>query len=224
MPAHVLRLLLRQNLGTQTRKTKSVNEGNLLIMKRYLLAAIILALLCAPALLAQESDHVEIGAFADYFRFSQVTPVENFVGVGGRVGFNVHPDIQLEAEMAYDFQRNFTSTFSNGVTTEFVTTKFRTLHGLFGPKFQTGSGSVRLFVTGKVGFDNFSVSNQGATTGFTNTVGLTNGTTDFTVYPGGGVELFAGWFGVRAEAGDEIYFNNGAHNNLRVTFGPQIRF
>ena len=25
-------------------------------------------------------------------------------------------------------------------------------------------------------------------------------------------------------AGDEIYFSSGAHNNLRVTFGPVIRF
>ena len=24
--------------------------------------------------------------------------------------------------------------------------------------------------------------------------------------------------------GDDIYFNGGAHNNLRVTFGPQLRF
>jgi hypothetical protein len=166
-------------------------------MNRFLLADTISLLLCVPVLQAQDSDHIEIGAFADYFRFSQVSPVENFVGVGGRAGVSVHRDVQLEAEMAYDFQRNFTSTFSNGVTTEFVTTKFRTLHGLFGPKFQTGSGPMRLFVTGKVGFDNFSVNNQNATAGFTNTVGLMNGTTDFAIYPGGGIELFAGPFGVR---------------------------
>jgi hypothetical protein len=45
--------------------------------------------------------------------------------------------------MAYDFTRNYTNTFSNGVTTELVTTKSRTLGVLFGPKFQTGSGPVR---------------------------------------------------------------------------------
>jgi hypothetical protein len=30
--------------------------------------------------------------------------------------------------------------------------------------------------------------------------------------------------GLRFELGDEIYFNNGAHNNLRITFGPILRF
>jgi len=29
---------------------------------------------------------------------------------------------------------------------------------------------------------------------------------------------------VRAEVGDNIFFNNGMHNNLRVSFGPQFRF
>ena len=33
-----------------------------------------------------------------------------------------------------------------------------------------------------------------------------------------------GPIGVRAEIGDDIFINNGAHNNLRVTFGPQLRF
>jgi hypothetical protein len=69
------------------------------------------------------------------------------------------------------------------VTTELVNTQFRTLHGFFGPKFQTGSGPFRVFVTGKVGFDNFSINNQNATAGFVNTVGLTNGATYFALYP-----------------------------------------
>jgi hypothetical protein len=181
--------------------------------------------LVAPMLVAQDrSDHVEVGAFVDYFRLSDSSPVENFVGVGGRAAFNVHRDIQIEAEMAYDFKRNFTNTFSNGASTEVVNSSFRTLHGFFGPKFQTGSGPFRVFVTGKVGFDNFSISNQNATTGFVNTVGLTNGTTSFAVYSGGGFEVFAGPIGIRAEVGDDIYFVNGAHNNLRVTLGPQLRF
>jgi hypothetical protein len=29
---------------------------------------------------------------------------------------------------------------------------------------------------------------------------------------------------IRAVIGDDIDFNGGAHNNLRVTFGPQVRF
>ena len=192
-------------------------------MKRFL-ALFIPLFFVTPMLVAQNSDHVEVGAFVNYFRFSDASPVRNFIGVGGRAAFNIRPSVQLEAEMAYDFKRNFTNTFTNGVTTELVNTNFRTLHGFFGPKFQTGSGPIRVFVTGKVGFDNFSINNQNATAGFVNTVGLTNGTTAFAVYPGGGVEGFAGPIGLRAEIGDDIYFSNGAHNNLRVTFGPQLRF
>jgi hypothetical protein len=178
--------------------------------------------LAVPTMVAQ--DHVEVGAFADYFRFSQASPAKNFFGLGGRAAFAIRPSIQLEAEMAYDFKRDFTNTFSNGVSTELVTAQMHTLHGVFGPKFQTGSGQFRLFVTGKVGFDNFSIDNQGATSGFVNQVGLTNGATYFALYPGGGVEAFAGPIGLRAEVGDDIYFNNGGHNNLKVTFGPQFRF
>jgi hypothetical protein len=183
-----------------------------------------LCLAAAPAVTAQQSDHVEIGAFADYFRLSNSNPVENFIGLGGRAAFNVHHDIQLEAEMAYDFQRNYTNTYSNGVSTVDVTSKLRTLHGFFGPKFQTGSGPFRVFVSGKVGFDNFNVTNQSPPSGFTSSVALTNGKTDFAVYPSAGFEAFAGPIGIRAEAGDDIYFQNGGHNNLRITLGPQFRF
>ena len=195
-------------------------------MKRSLgLIVSMLFFAAAPIVMAQErSDHVEVGVFADYFRFSQTKPVSNFIGLGARAAVNLHPSVQLEAEMAYDFKRNFTNTFSDGVTTTTVTTRFRTLHGLFGPKFQTGSGPFRVFVTGKVGFDNFTVTNQNAPAGFTSSVGLDNGKTDFAVYPGGGIEAFAGPIGLRLEAGDEVYFDHGSHNNLKVTFGPQFRF
>jgi hypothetical protein len=193
-------------------------------MKRLLGVLVASLFFAVPMLVAQDSDHVEVGAFADYFRLSDASPTRNFLGVGGRAAFNVRPSIQIEAEMAYDFKRNYTNTFTNGVSTEAVNTGFRTLHGFFGPKFQTGSGPFRVFVTGKVGFDNFSVNNQNATAGFTNTVGLTTGTTAFAIYPGGGFEAFAGPIGVRAEVGDDIFFQNGAHNNLRVTLGPQLRF
>ena len=194
-------------------------------MKRLCLlfiASLIVA--AAPAVMAQSSDHVEIGAFADYFRYSEVSPARNFLGLGGRAAFNVQRNVQIEAEMAYDFKRNFTNTFTNGVTTVTVTSGFRTLHGFFGPKFQIGSGPFRVFVSAKAGFDNFSVTNQNAPSGFTNSVGLTNGTTAFALYPSGGFEAFAGPIGLRAEAGDDVYFQSGAHNNLRVTFGPQFRF
>lgn len=171
-------------------------------------------------------NHVEVGAFADYFRLGTANPAINFVGVGGRVGVNVHPNIQLEAEMSYDFKRNFTSVFSNGVSTQFVSTDLRPLTALFGPKFQVGtSGPVRAFITGKVGLVNFNVSNQNPPSGFKSSLGaITTGDTRFAAYPGGGIEGFWGPFGLRLEAGDEIYLDNGAKNNLKVTFGPTFRF
>src|SRR5579864_6908843 len=195
-------------------------------MKRCLGLVIgLLLFIAGPMVMAQESyEHAEVGVFADYFRFSRTDPHINFIGLGGRAAFNIRPSVQMEAEMAYDFSRNFTNTFSDGATTVFVTSKFRTLHGFFGPKFQTGSGPIRIFVSGKVGFDNFSLTGQTPGQGFTSSVGLDTGKTDFAVFPSAGIELFGGPIGLRAEIGDDIYFQGGAHNNMRVTLGPQFRF
>lgn len=160
-------------------------------MKRCIKLGVIALLCAAPAVWAQDvGDHAEVGVFADYLRLASTTPEQNFLGVGGRAGFNVQPWIQLEAEMAYDFARNYTTTFGNTITSTTVTSHLRTLHGFFGPKFQTGSGPVRFFITGKVGFENFSVSYNGVPTGFANAVALSSGT-QFAVYPGGGIEAFA---------------------------------
>jgi hypothetical protein len=196
-------------------------------VNRLLLSAILVVSCVSPGLLlAQDSEsHFEVGAFADYFRVDRTTPDLNYVGIGGRIAFNLRPSIQLEAEMAYDFDRNYTNTFNNGVTTNFVSSKTHILNGLFGPKFQTGSGPVRLFVTGKVGAIDFNTTNQTGTGGFSSSLGaFGNGNTKFAVYPAGGLEAFVGPIGLRLEVGDEIYFDNGAQNNLRVTFGPTLRF
>jgi hypothetical protein len=195
-------------------------------MQRSLVLAVLGFLLAAPALMAQESaNHIEVGAFAEYFNLSRTSPHINFVGVGGRAAFNVRSNVQIEAEMAYDFKRNFTTTFSDGINTQFVDTRLRTLHALFGPKFGTSGGPVRLFGTFKVGLINFSVSDQNAGSGFQSAIGdVTTGNTATAIYPGFGVEGFLGPIGLRAEVGDEVYFKNGTHNNLRATFGPTFRF
>src|SRR5215469_6026753 len=117
-------------------------------MKRYL-GILMASLFLVPMLVAQESenmDHAEVGAFVNYYRLTDPGPTRNFIGLGGRAAFGIRPNIQLEGEMAYDFKRNYTSTFSNGITTSAVTSRLRTLHGFFGPKFQTGSGAFRAFV------------------------------------------------------------------------------
>lgn len=193
-------------------------------MKRFIFL-LVLSCACALPLMAESSDHIEVGVFADYLNLSATSPHINFVGVGGRAAFNVHPNVQMEAEMSYDFKRTFTSAFSNGFSTQVVNTNLRPLTGLFGPKFQTSSGPFRAYVTGKLGFVNFSVSDQNAPAGFVGALGgVQTGDTRFAAYPGAGVEGFWGPIGLRLEAGDEIYLDNGTHNNLKVTFGPTFRF
>jgi hypothetical protein len=197
-------------------------------MKRITLLAVLGFCLSAPSwVMAQGTyNHAEVGVFADYLRFSATSPELNLVGLGGRAAFNVHPNVQLEAEMAYDFERSFVSTTTTGGTATLVRTSFRPLTGLFGPKFQVGgSGPFRAFVTGKLGFVNFSSSAGSVSSGFTGAFSnIGNGATKFAAYPGVGIEGFWGPFGLRLDVGDEIFISNGTYNNLRVTFGPQIRF
>ncbi|MGA7524807.1 MAG: hypothetical protein WBW84_20320 [Acidobacteriaceae bacterium] len=199
-------------------------------MKRIALMLAMGTLVLLPAALFAQKDHGEVGAYADYFRFNPGGSATNFIGLGGRAAFNVSPMVAIEAEMNYDFARDYTSTYSTstsaGGSTTLVTSSVRPLTGLFGPKFET-PGAFKAFVTGKVGFIDFSINNSGnvTSTGATNAVtGIGGSGTHLAVYPGGGIEGFWGPIGLRAEAGDEIYFDNGTYNNLRITFGPQIRF
>jgi hypothetical protein len=200
-------------------------------MKRILCLAALSAVLAAPSwLMAQEGhgdyDHATVGIFADYFRFAPTSGrTTNFIGFGARAGFHMNRFTQLEAEMNYDFERNFTSTSGTGISSSFSTTRVRPLTGLFGPKFQT-PGPFKFFVTGKVGFINFTESRASVTPGNVGNAisGVGGPGTHFAVYPGAGFEGFWGPFGLRLEAGDEVYFSNGTYNNLRVTFGPQLRF
>jgi len=188
-----------------------------------LLVTAALFLMTAPALLAQ--DHAEVGVFADYVRLHHADDA-NFWGLGGRVGFNVHSHVQLEADMAYDFERQFTTTTSTGGTTTFTQSNgLRLLHGTFGPKIQTNVGPVRAFLLLKGGFLNFGVSGANPANGFSNQVGnFIHGDTNGVFYPGGGVEFFAGPIGIRVDAGDMMYFDRGANHNFSLTVGPTFRF
>jgi hypothetical protein len=166
-------------------------------------------------------NHAEIGAFVNYTRLHNANDT-NFFGFGGRLGFNLNPNVQLEAEGAYDFQRNVDTQVRlfNG---SFVSTRsgLRMAHFMFGPKFQVGGSSpVRIFFTAKGGLLNFSTDTR-----FSGQVSnIPEGDTNGVFYPAGGIELYAGWLGMRFEAGDEMYIDHGANHNLRVTVGPTIRF
>jgi hypothetical protein len=192
-------------------------------MRRIAFLILIAGCSIAPVALAQ--DHVEVGAFAEYFKLAQTD--SNFAGIGGRAAVNVAKHVQIEAEMSYDFNQVFTEGFANtsGGTITTQTSNLRILHGLFGPKIQT-SGPVRIFATVKGGFTDFRLDPVPASFDtFTSTVSnLRTNNVDAALYPGAGVEAFLGPIGLRLEVGDEIVFVGGPHHNLKVTFGPQIRF
>jgi hypothetical protein len=192
-------------------------------MRRIVLVLLVAGFGLAPVARAQ--DHAEVGAFVDYFRLHETGT--NFVGLGGRAAVNVAHYVQLEAEMAYDFNKAFTEGFTDtsGGTVATQSSNIRVLHGLFGPKLQT-TGPVRVFVTVKGGFANFRFDPTPASFNtFTSSVNnLRANNVDAALYPGGGVEAFLGPLGFRLEFGDEVIFANGAHSNWKVTFGPQLRF
>jgi hypothetical protein len=201
-------------------------------MKKFMWMAMVGLLIAAPSLLAAQEcgpdyDHGSVGIFADYMRFSPGARTTNFIGFGARAGFHVSQHVALEGEMNYDFERNYTTVCDGcvGASTNFTTTRLRPLTALFGPKFET-PGPFKFFVTGKVGFINFTTTGAAVTPGTVGNAitGVGGGGTHFAMYPGVGFEGFWGPFGLRLEAGDEVYLNNGTYNNLRVTFGPQIRF
>jgi len=182
---------------------------------------VVAALTCAPALRAQ--DHGEAGVFGEMFRASSSSL--NLYGVGGRVGLNVHPNLALEAEGSYDFAQSNTQSLTDisGKTTVYRS-DLRATHFMFGPKFQLGTNSpIRAFLFAKGGFLRFGVT-PGPVTFGTFPTQLRNTDLNGVFYPGGGIEFFLGPIGIRAEAGDEMYFDRGANNNLRIAVGPTIRF
>jgi len=192
--------------------------------KFVLLTCIIFALLCSP-LAAQQ--RFEVGVFLDYLGISQ-TNTNNF-GLGGRFGYRVHHDVMLEGELAYDYGVNFDEVYrdvTNGNLTAIENTSIGVTQGLFGPKLQPGGGGFRPFVTLKGGFVDFRLTPS--LIPYSDVVsavsGIRTSNLNFALYPAGGLEANIGPVGLRLEFGDEVYFNNGAHNNLRITFGPQIRF
>ncbi len=169
-------------------------------------------------------DHGSFGAFFDYSHLE--TPSLNMFGAGGRAGFKIWRQIQLEMEFAYDFQRSFTQTVTAGGSTNRVTTNVRGLYALFGPKVRIPH-TKNFFFVAKAGFVNYGVSGASTTGSFTTQIGgIANGNVDVVYYPGGGAEFKIGQhLDIRAEAGDEIVtVNNGHVNNIRATIGPQFRF
>lgn len=206
------------------------------MFRRLLIISGLAGLLALPAIsAAQDYDqnnwrHGEVGAYGDLFRVAPSGgPVENFLGLGGRVGINAAHWVALEGEMNYNFEQTLVTTNSSGFAATSVTAQVRPLTGLFGGKFTFWtSHGVRPFVVGKVGFLDLSTSCNapaGSPSCFTGSLsGFGGSSTHVSAFPGGGVEFFGGPVGLRIDAGDQIYWNNGTNNNLRITFSPTVRF
>jgi hypothetical protein len=193
-------------------------------MRKFALLVILLS--CGSSCLLAQS-RIETGVFVDYLSISQ-TSTDNF-GIGGRFGYRVHHNVMLEGELAYDYGINFDEAYrniSNGDIAAIERTSIGVTHGLFGPTLEPAKGSFRPFVTLKGGFVDFRFSTS--LLPYSNLasaiLGIRTSRLNTAIYPGGGLEASLGPVGLRFELGDEIYFNNGGHNNLRITFGPIIRF
>ena len=186
-----------------------------------------LLLILSTAILSFGQSRMEAGIFLDFLSVSQ-TATDN-IGLGARFGYRIHSHVMLEGELAYDYGLNFDEAYRNITTGDLVAierTSVGVTHGLFGPMVQPAHGHFRPFATLKAGFIDFRLSPS--LLPYSNVVssvlGLRTSSVSAALYPAGGVEASLGPVGLRFELGDEIYFNSGAHNNLRITFGPIIRF
>jgi hypothetical protein len=192
---------------------------------RKLILVFLTSFLLASLSFAQK--RVEVGIFLDSLDISQTST--NNLGLGARVSFRVHQNVMLEGELAYDYGLNFDEAYRNVITGDITAIKRTSIgvtHGLFGPTLIRGEGHLHPFATMKAGFIDFRLSTS--LLPYVDIVSpilnLRTSNLNAALYPGAGIEATLGPIGLRLEAGDEIYFNEGAHNNLRITFGPVIRF
>jgi hypothetical protein len=194
---------------------------------RRLALLLIFASSIAPLAFAQDDgEHVQVGVFADYLRFSQTD--NNFGGVGARASFQAYKRLKFEGQMAYDFNQAFNEGFTDTGTGTITIQRsnLRVLHGEFGPKINIGHHAIQPFVTLKGGFINFQLSDAPATVGtfFSSVDGLRRNSVNGVLYPGGGLQGRIGPVGLRLDVGDEMYFNHGTHHNLSIAFGPTFNF
>lgn len=200
------------------------------MIKRFAYSFVLLLFTSVISSLAQTAPAQylwEAGIFAEDFRFGRISPTLDMPGAGARIAVFPTSPIQLEVESSYNVAQTFTTSWTNGFTTNLLTTHLRTWRALGGMKFDKRfSRRVRAFATAKVGFLDFNSSTANVPQGFTNPLTpATVGGTDLLVYGGGGLEYSFGRVGLRAEGGDDLYFDHGhRYNNVRITFGPTFRF
>lgn len=184
-------------------------------------------MLCGSSPLLYSQSRFEAGLLLDYLSISQ-TNTDNY-GLGGRFGYRLRPNVVLEGEMAYGYGVNFQVLYrnvSNGNIAALESTSIGVTDGLFGAMLEPAHGHLRPFVTLKGGFMDFRLSPSllPYSSYASAILGIRTSNVNAVLYPGGGAEASLGPVGLRLEFGDAIYFNEGPHNNLRVTFGPIVRF
>jgi hypothetical protein len=184
-------------------------------------------LLCGSSSMVYAQNRVEVGLLLDYLSVSQ-TKTNNF-GVGGRLGYRIRRNVMMEGELAYGYGIDFQEVYrnvTNGDVTAIEQTSIGVTDGLFGPMLQPAHGHLRPFVTLKGGFMDFRLSPSliPYSSVVSTALGIRTSSLNATLYPGVGAEATLGPVGLRLEFGDAIYFNGGEHNNLRITFGPILRF
>jgi hypothetical protein len=195
-------------------------------MKRFAwLGWVCLALM--PCARAQEGGNFQAGAFADYYRAGATGT--NMFGLGGRFGVGIWDNTMMEGEMSYNFSQSFLNSFTqtNFAGVSFIDSDVRTLHAFFGPRLTIRRGRIQPFVGLKLGFVDYSFGplTLGYTSYSNQVANLRTQGLSAAILPGGGLEgRIAGPVSLRLDAGDEVYFNHGAHNGLKVTFGPVLRF
>lgn len=194
-------------------------------MRRLLLLAAC-CLMAVPCVKAQEDGVFQAGVFADYFR-SGATGT-NMFGIGGRVGGQILPHTTLEGELSYDFNRAFVNPFTevSGGSVSYITSGVKTLQGFVGPRVTYEHGRIHPFAELKVGFVNYEFNNTLGYTSVSNQVeNLRNQNVNPAILLGGGLEgKIAGPVRLRMDVGDQMYFNHGAQQGLKVTVGPYVRF
>ena len=186
-----------------------------------------LFLVCLTVMQVSAQSRIEAGLSLDSLNISE-TKTTN-IGLGGRFGYSLHPRVMLEGDLAYDYGVNFNELYvniANGNTAAIERTSIGVTQGLFGPMLHPAHGHLRPYVTMKGGFIDFRLSPSllPYSSEISSVLGLRTGNLKAALYPAGGAELSLGPLGLRFEAGDLVYFNHGGHNNLRITFGPILRF
>jgi hypothetical protein len=189
--------------------------------------AITALVLCGSSSALYAQDRVEAGLLLEYLSVSQAS-TDNF-GLGGRFGYRVHQNVVVEGEFAYGYGINFQEAYRNVTNGDIVAveqTSIGVTDGLFGAMLQPAHGHLRPLVTLKGGFIDFRLSPSliPYSSVVSAALGIRTTSLNAALYPGGGAEAALGPVGLRLEFGDAIYFNDGAHNNLRITFGPIFRF